>query len=84
MATRQDSSSEWRRAIAVGVLCALVPVLVLSANHGWLSWPIAVTGLLLILTAVCVIIFAPAASPSGHPEVEDSEERPPAAPRTPG
>ena len=84
MATSEAPSSDWPKAIAVGVLCALVPVLILSANHGWLGWPIAVTGLLLILTAVCVIIFAPAASPASEAEDEDGEERPSAVPRSPG
>ena len=42
----------------------------MSANHGWLSWSIAVTGVLLVLTAICVIIFAPAGSPSRGSERE--------------
>ena len=84
MAAGESPSSDWPRAIAVGVLCALVPVLVLSAHHGWLGWPIAVTGLLLILTAVCVIAFAPAGSPSGGPEAGSDEGPPSAAPGNPG
>jgi VIT1/CCC1 family predicted Fe2+/Mn2+ transporter len=43
--------------IAVGVLAALVPVLVMSANHGWLNWSIAVTGVLLVLTALGALIL---------------------------
>jgi hypothetical protein len=39
-----------------------MPVLVMSAGQGWLNGQIAVTGALLILTAIGVLVFGPAAS----------------------
>ena len=59
----ESSRDEWHRAIAVGVLSAFVPVLVMSANQGWLGWPIATTGVLVILTVLGVLMFTIGGAP---------------------
>jgi hypothetical protein len=57
VAKTETPSASWYRVVAVGVLAALVPVLVMSANHGWLNWSVAVTGVLLILTAIGALVL---------------------------
>ena len=56
MAKTETPSASWYRLVAVGVLAALIPALVMSANHGWLNWSVAVTGVLLILTALGALL----------------------------